>query len=107
MFAANNSLVSGVIVKGDIVEQPASAGKIKTRSQSKKNPEQYTAIPFPAKAIKLLLWDFKTNLENTAPAPSTTLNEADSEAIDAEDNSSDVGIEMIAALWKLILTANL
>lgn len=95
MFVANNAQAAGIAVKGDIIEQPAQANKIKTRSQTKKNPEQYTAIPFPAKAIKLLLWDFKTNLENTVSAATASApasqNEPESDLLDGEEASSDVG----------------
>jgi hypothetical protein len=91
MFLANNPTASTIAVKGDIIEQPASANKIKTRSQSKKNPEQYSAIPFPAKAIKLLLWDFKTNLENSSlTTASAAQNEPESDVLDTEDGSSEV-----------------
>ncbi|KAI9028536.1 armadillo-type protein [Hyaloraphidium curvatum] len=91
LFLLNNPLASAVTVKGDIVEQPAASGKIKTRSQSRKNPEQYTAIPFPAKAIKLLLWDFKTNLENAVTTASPAQNEPESDVLEEEDGSSEAG----------------
>ncbi|KAG1180299.1 hypothetical protein G6F70_000463 [Rhizopus microsporus] len=60
MFLANDPRLQNIHVKGEIVVNPN--GGIVTRSRAKKNPDQYTAIPVPAKIIKLLIADTTNTL---------------------------------------------
>ncbi|WWD20442.1 hypothetical protein CI109_104918 [Kwoniella shandongensis] len=46
-----------VVVKGDLIISEANRDTIMTRSRTKINPNQYTQIPFPLKALKLILKD--------------------------------------------------
>ncbi|ORX54369.1 ARM repeat-containing protein [Hesseltinella vesiculosa] len=87
IFLVNNPDILNMSVKGDIVVNP-NAG-IVTRSKSKRNPDQYTAIPLSMKIIKLLVAD----LGNSLPNDTNAQDEADSigdEDGDWEDVVDDV-----------------
>lgn len=43
------------MVKGDLIINPAQAGRIMTRSRARENPDQYTIVPAPIKIIKVLV----------------------------------------------------
>ncbi|BGP14490.1 hypothetical protein JCM10213v2_002439 [Rhodosporidiobolus nylandii] len=49
-----------VQVKGDLLLTSENANTIMTRSRARANPDQFPPIPFPAKALKLLLHDAQT-----------------------------------------------
>ncbi|EER24516.1 Importin-beta N-terminal domain containing protein [Coccidioides posadasii C735 delta SOWgp] len=53
LYALGDQRISEVQVKGDLIIQ--DTGRIKTRSQSRLNPDQYTIIPAPLKIIKILV----------------------------------------------------
>ncbi|KAI1914505.1 hypothetical protein LOZ12_004991 [Ophidiomyces ophidiicola] len=53
IYELEDPRVSQVQVKGDLIIQ--DTGRIKTRSQSRLNPDQYTIIPAPLKIIKVLV----------------------------------------------------
>ncbi|KAI8921286.1 armadillo-type protein [Powellomyces hirtus] len=59
--------LNGVVVKGDEI---VTSHKIVTRSMTQKNPTQYTMIPFPANAIKLLLVEVQHQSESRMGRPS-------------------------------------
>ncbi|CAG7957307.1 unnamed protein product [Penicillium salamii] len=77
--------VAEVPVKGDLIIQ--DTGRIKTRSQARKNPDQYTTVPAPLKIIKVLVEELGAasgNKEMEAAA----LDEADSD--DGDDDWEDM-----------------
>ncbi|KAL7425284.1 hypothetical protein Q5752_000972 [Cryptotrichosporon argae] len=49
--------LAGVTVKGDLIIDDITRNTIMTRSKAKKTPPRYSQIPFPLKALKLLLKD--------------------------------------------------
>lgn len=53
--------LNAVIVKGDLIETTKA---IKTRSISKTTPDRFSMIPFPSKAIKLLIGEMQQNMES-------------------------------------------
>ena len=53
-----DSRISGMIVKGDLVSSGDNCGRIKTRSRARQEPDRYTEIPFTVKVIKLLLNEY-------------------------------------------------
>ncbi|KAI5285849.1 hypothetical protein KEM52_002260 [Ascosphaera acerosa] len=55
IYQLEDPRVAQVRVKGDLVVQPADSGRIKTRSQARKNPDTYTVVPAPVKIIKVLV----------------------------------------------------
>ncbi|KAI0756104.1 ARM repeat-containing protein [Daedaleopsis nitida] len=63
LFASERSSLQGLIVKGDIVVKPETKNVIMTRSRTKQIPTEFTSVPFPVKALKLLLHDLQTGGE--------------------------------------------
>ncbi|KAK8849809.1 hypothetical protein IAR55_005145 [Kwoniella newhampshirensis] len=55
--AAGGERLRGVVVKGDLIISETNRDTIMTRSRTKLNPNQYSQIPFPLKALKLILKD--------------------------------------------------
>ncbi|EEH18389.2 hypothetical protein PABG_00952 [Paracoccidioides brasiliensis Pb03] len=52
IYQLDDPRVAQVQVKGDLIIQ--DTGRIKTRSQSRRDPDQYTIVPAPLKIIKVL-----------------------------------------------------
>ncbi|KAI8975506.1 armadillo-type protein [Mycotypha africana] len=67
IFLSSDPRLQNITVKGEIIVNPN--GGIVTRSRAKRNPDQYTAIPLPAKIIKLLVAELTNALQmDQAPA---------------------------------------
>ncbi|KAH9923163.1 armadillo-type protein [Epithele typhae] len=62
-FANARPSLQGIIVKGDIIVKPETKNVIMTRSRTKQIPTEFTSVPFPVKAIKLLLRELQTGGE--------------------------------------------
>nr|XP_019043733.1 hypothetical protein I302_08314 [Kwoniella bestiolae CBS 10118]OCF22663.1 hypothetical protein I302_08314 [Kwoniella bestiolae CBS 10118] len=56
-MSSQDQRLSGVVVRGDLVIDERNRDTIMTRSRTRTNPNQYTQIPFPLKAFKLILKD--------------------------------------------------
>ncbi|KAI8368240.1 armadillo-type protein [Radiomyces spectabilis] len=90
VFLVNDPRLQNLNVKGELVVNP-NAG-IVTRSRSKNNPDQYTAILLPTKIIKLLVAD----LSNTVTSEQVPQEEV--ESIGDEDNEwEDLDDEIASA----------
>lgn len=57
LFTVPSDAIRRVMVKGDLIITEANRNKIMTRSRTRAQPNTYTEIPFPVKALKLLLKD--------------------------------------------------
>ncbi|KAK4689861.1 importin-9, partial [Tremellales sp. Uapishka_1] len=57
LFLMPMASIQNVMVRGDLIVSDANRNTIMTRSRTKQNPHEYTIIPFPLKALKLLLKD--------------------------------------------------
>ncbi|WRT69867.1 uncharacterized protein IL334_006858 [Kwoniella shivajii] len=60
LFILSDERLSMVIVRGDMVIDERNRDTIMTRSRTKSHPNQYTQIPFPVKAFKLILRDVQS-----------------------------------------------
>ncbi|KAI5824132.1 ARM repeat-containing protein [Schizophyllum commune Tattone D] len=69
-----------ITVKGDIILRPETKNVIMTRSRTKKIPTEFTTVPFPVKALKIVVRDLLTGGESAAIG-----------AIDDEEVASDDG----------------
>ncbi|KAI0721417.1 ARM repeat-containing protein [Cerioporus squamosus] len=63
LFASERPSLQNVIVKGDLIVKPETKNVIMTRSKTKQIPTEFTSVPFPVKALKLLLHDLQTGGE--------------------------------------------
>lgn len=87
IYLSSDPRLANITVKGEIIVNP-NAG-IVTRSRAKRNPDQYTAIPLPAKIIKLLVSDTSNAFVNEQ-APIEEAESGDEEGGDWEDVEDDL-----------------
>ncbi|KAF9011181.1 armadillo-type protein [Cyathus striatus] len=66
LFAAGRPSLQNLMVKGDIIIKPETKDVIMTRSRTKKTPHEFTSIPFPVKALKIILQDLQSGGESAA-----------------------------------------
>jgi hypothetical protein len=87
LLASERQSVGAVVVKGDIVITPATKNTIMTRSKTKVVPPEFTRVPFPVKALKLLLHE----LQPSGEAPSLAVPSAplDTQSDDGDSDWSD------------------
>ncbi|EPQ60043.1 ARM repeat-containing protein [Gloeophyllum trabeum ATCC 11539] len=84
LYTCERPSLQNLMVKGDIVVKPETSNVIMTRSRTRNMPTEFTSVPFPVKAIKLLLKDLQLGAEPTAMnAPS------DAGDIDSDDGDED------------------
>ncbi|ORY73226.1 ARM repeat-containing protein [Leucosporidium creatinivorum] len=77
-------------VKGDMLLTAENTNTIMTRTRAKNNPDQFPPIPFPAKALKILLHD----AQNAAvDGVGSKLDAEDAESDDGDDEWADEGGE--------------
>ncbi|WVO14952.1 hypothetical protein L204_102593 [Cryptococcus depauperatus] len=60
LFELSDPRLKEVLVKGDMIIDEKNRNTIMTRSKTKLHPNQYSLIPFPLKALKLMLKDVQT-----------------------------------------------
>ncbi|TPX42783.1 hypothetical protein SeMB42_g04991 [Synchytrium endobioticum] len=82
-----------IMVKGDEI---VTDDRIRTRSSTRKAPHQFMAIPFPAKAIKLLLVELMQNVESAVAGSRSgaanvggLVGESDEATLDSDDEDGD------------------
>ncbi|KAJ3299143.1 hypothetical protein HK104_009937 [Borealophlyctis nickersoniae] len=81
LFMSGDPRLQAITVKGDLIEES-------------NNPDKYTMIPFPAKAVKLLLADLQQNLDSEMAGPSLRgvgglVDEATDETVDSDEDDED------------------
>lgn len=88
LFELSDPRLSEVPVKGDLIIQ--DTGRIKTRSQARANPDQYTTVPAPLKIIKVLVEELAAASGNQEidAAQAAALDDAGSD--DGDDEWEDV-----------------
>ncbi|TFY79832.1 hypothetical protein EWM64_g4180 [Hericium alpestre] len=74
LFLAERPSLQGLMVKGDIIVKP----------ETRNVPLEFTSIPFPVKALKLLLHDLQTNGEAASMSAPGGLLDVDSDDGDEE-----------------------
>jgi hypothetical protein len=97
LYELEDPRLSQVQVKGDLVVQ--DTGRIKTRSQSAANPDQFTIIPAPLKIIKVLVAELSASGGDFSAAAAAALGdlESDDENDEWEDlpsNTLDLSLGM-------------
>jgi len=89
LYQLEDPRLSQVQVKGDLIIQ--EIGRIKTRSQARANPDQYTTIPATVKIVKVLVEELAsaTGSRELDAATAAALEEADSDDDEWEDLPSN------------------
>uniref|UniRef100_A0A0W0FXL4 Importin N-terminal domain-containing protein n=1 Tax=Moniliophthora roreri TaxID=221103 RepID=A0A0W0FXL4_MONRR len=83
LFVSEHPSLQTLMVKGDIIMKPETKNVIMTRSKSKTMPTEFTSIPFPVKAIKILLHEVQSGGE------SATMGGAQEDAVDVDSDDGD------------------
>ncbi|KAF8899297.1 armadillo-type protein [Infundibulicybe gibba] len=84
LFAAERPSLQNLMVKGDIIVKPETKNVIMTRSRTKTTPHEFTSIPFPVKALKILLRDVHSGGE-----AATFAAQGDTYDVDSDDGDED------------------
>lgn len=92
-LAAERPALQQVQVKGDLLLTDANTNKIMTRARARANPDQFPPIPFPAKALKLLLHDAQTAAQTSGGEKGVP---DDAVSDDEDDEWADEGAEFTA-----------
>ncbi|KAL1957395.1 hypothetical protein VTO42DRAFT_6075 [Malbranchea cinnamomea] len=88
LYELEDPRVAQVQVKGDLIIQ--DTGRIKTRSQSRKNPDQYTIIPAPLKIVKVLVEELSSSAGGKELEAATAAALAELESDDENDEWEDL-----------------
>lgn len=88
LYELSDPRIAEVPVQGDLIIQ--DTGRIKTRSQARSNPDQYTTVSAPLKIIKVLVEELAATSGNAAmdAAQAAALDDAASD--DGDDEWEDV-----------------
>jgi len=86
LFISERPSVQNLMVKGDIIVNKTNKDVIMTRSRTRTTPTEFTSIPFPAKALKLLLHDVQSGGES---ATISAQGGADTYDVDSDDGDED------------------
>ena len=116
IYSLDDPRVKAIGVKGELIIE--NTGRIKTRSQAKKNPDRYTAIPANVKILQILVNELTaaTKYENgiiaQGKAAASELDELDSDDDDGENGADggdweDVGTPGVLDLASLVAKENL
>ncbi|KAF7307222.1 ARM repeat-containing protein [Mycena indigotica] len=84
LFVSERPSLQGLMVKGDIIVKPETENVIMTRSRTKTTPHEFSSIPFPVKALKLLLHDVQAGGESA-----TITAQGDTFDVDSDDGDDD------------------
>ncbi|KAI0354778.1 ARM repeat-containing protein [Trametes cingulata] len=85
LFASERPSLQNLMVKGDIIVKPETKNVIMTRSKTKQTPTEFTSVPFPVKALKLLVHE----LQSGGEAASMGFNAADIAELDSDDGDEE------------------
>ncbi|KAJ6609355.1 ARM repeat-containing protein [Mycena sp. CBHHK59/15] len=80
LFVSERPSLQNLMVKGDIIVKPETQNVIMTRSRTKLSPHEFSSIPFPVKALKLLLHDVQSGGESA-----TITAQGDTYDVDSDD----------------------
>ena len=87
IYLLQDQRISSINVKGDLIVNEASQGRIKTRSQAKKNPDTWTIIPADLKILKVLVEELSSASTSKFADPESAA--AAAAAFDSENEDGD------------------
>ncbi|KIY50482.1 ARM repeat-containing protein [Fistulina hepatica ATCC 64428] len=82
--ASQRTSLQQIHVKGDIIVKPETKNVIMTRSRTKQTPHEFTSVPFPVKALKIILHDLQIGGESATVNPRGDVFEVESDDGDEE-----------------------
>ncbi|KAK4699259.1 importin-9, partial [Phenoliferia sp. Uapishka_3] len=94
LYLSQRTSLQQVQVKGDLLITEANANSIMTRARAKNNPDQFSSIPFHAKALKILLHDVQRAGDDATIGKKDGMDEFDDlDSDDGDDEWADEGGE--------------
>ncbi|KAF7303143.1 ARM repeat-containing protein [Mycena kentingensis (nom. inval.)] len=84
LFVSERPSLQSLTVKGDIIVKAETQNVIMTRSRTKSTPHEFSSIPFPVKALKLLLHDVHAGGE-----AATITAQGDTFEVDSDDGDEE------------------
>lgn len=98
LYSLNDPRIAQTQVKGDLIPNTATEGRIMTRSRAKQNPDTYTVIPATLKILKVLIEELlsASGAQGAASAAAAAVAEfADADLLseDGEGGGDDDGWE--------------
>ncbi|KAK2789179.1 hypothetical protein FQN53_002404 [Emmonsiellopsis sp. PD_33] len=87
IYQLNDPRLAQVQVKGELIIK--DTGRIKTRSQARNNPDEYTIIPAPLKIIKVLAEELVSATGNRELDPSSAAAQAALDEAGSDDENDD------------------
>ncbi|KZP10073.1 ARM repeat-containing protein, partial [Athelia psychrophila] len=94
LYLDQRQSLQNLMVKGDIIVKPETRDVIMTRSRTKTTPHEFTSVPFPVKALKLLVHDLRTNGESaTMNGQTFDVDSDDGDEEWAEEENATLGLK--------------
>ncbi|KIX04304.1 uncharacterized protein Z518_05171 [Rhinocladiella mackenziei CBS 650.93] len=87
IFSLQDPRVQSVTVKGDLIVDASTDGRIKTRSQAKLNPDRWTSVSADLKILKIMVDEFASAA--TSQFPNLAAAQAAAEALEEEDPEAE------------------
>ncbi|OSX67203.1 hypothetical protein POSPLADRAFT_1063974 [Postia placenta MAD-698-R-SB12] len=84
LYASERPSLQSITVKGDLIIKPETRNVIMTRSKTKSMPTEFTIVPFPVKALKLLLHDLQADGEAASKGLGKVASDVGSDDGDSE-----------------------
>ncbi|CAE7208239.1 unnamed protein product [Rhizoctonia solani] len=85
MFLSNRPSLRQIYVKGDIIVKPETQNVIITRSRAKKTPHEFKSIPFPTKALQLIVRELQEMGAEVEAISTKDVPDADDDSDDADE----------------------
>ncbi|TFK42052.1 armadillo-type protein [Crucibulum laeve] len=84
LYGSERPSLQNLMVKGDIIVKPETKNVIMTRSRTKTTPHEFTSVPFPVKALKIILHDLQSGGESATMSAGGETFEVESDDGDEE-----------------------
>ncbi|WWC66093.1 uncharacterized protein I303_108715 [Kwoniella dejecticola CBS 10117] len=91
LFMVDDARLKGVIVRGDLIVDERNRDTIMTRSRTRNNPNQFTQVPFPLKAFKLILKDVQSEPTQKGKGKSADYNIDEDDGDEEWDDDDPLG----------------
>lgn len=85
LYSLSDPRIAQISVKGDLIVNPSTSGRIMTRSRARQNPDTYTIIPASLKIVKVLVEE----LLSASGAGAGTQSAIDAATAAAEDDEEE------------------
>jgi hypothetical protein len=89
LYSLHDPRIASIPCKGDLIPNPATAGRIVTRSRAKQTPDVYTTVSADVKIVKVLVEEIALPADSAAATRHATAGNSDDEDSGAEDDGAN------------------